>query len=397
MYQWSLNGGRVAGDPDEWLPSNLMRFHWELLERHLYNIHWLVNRNPSFDEYSVYTVLVGAYRIPVGFVPFRARLARVSGGPQRIGEFVGNSYTEIFVRLVEKTAQRLFFHLPDELRAVAPQRESGEFLVRATAIAERLRDRDSGLPLSWSKIDFADLATRIDGEVLACSDIERNVYPTVYDEEDMPRPSNVRNLLYCNYWTHLDCDPELLFAANPFPYEGLKIISRGDPNHMGPNDWVGHRLRGAIPDHLLAPELLEAVRRSRRTQTALVPPQPSIGQSAILNDATETAPSGDDVTISDGPFGVNGFSFRGTRIDIPPKPWKLLDELWKAPRRTLDYYEILATVWGDPNIDYVTYKTIQSHCSALRKLFRDNAIPFDIKTGGDPLRVELVIEQLPSA
>jgi hypothetical protein len=281
MYRWSLNGGRVAGDPDEWLPSNLMRFHWELLDYHLHNMHLLLKRNPLVDEMGIYTVLVGAYRIPVGFVPFRARLARASGGPQRIGDFVGTSCTEIFVRLIEETAIRLFWHLPDELRAVAPQRESEEFQVRATAIAERLRDRDAGLPLSWSKIDFGDLATRIDREVLACSDIERSVYPAVYDEEDVPRPSNVHDLLYFNHSTRIPLDPELLFAENPFPFERLEIISRHNPNHSGPNDWVGYRLRGAIPDHLLPTGLLEAVRHSRRAQGTPVDFQPTVELTTV--------------------------------------------------------------------------------------------------------------------
>ncbi len=103
-------------------------------------------------------------------------------------------------------------------------------------------------------------------------------------------------------------------------------------------------------------------------------------------NATAAAPK------PDGPFGVSGFSFRGKQIDgIPNLPWKLLDALWKARERTLEFDEIVLAVWGDPN-EPVANKTIQSHCATLRKLFRDNAFPCGIKTGGDPLRVELVIE-----
>jgi hypothetical protein len=106
----------------------------------------------------------------------------------------------------------------------------------------------------------------------------------------------------------------------------------------------------------------------------------------------EIAPVRTSSSRPDGPFGVNGFAFNGKLIEgIPPKPWKLLDALWKAPERTLEFDDIVATVWGDPN-EPVANKTIQAHCTTLRNLFRKNAIPCDIKTGGDPLRVELAID-----
>jgi hypothetical protein len=156
---------------------------------------------------------------------------------------------------------------------------------------------------------------------------------------------------------------------------------------------------GQRPPETLITDLLEfAVLKVRQLPPITAPlngaptmADPNRAAPLPPSQVEETPPTADE-EILNGPFGLGGFAFGGTRIrGIPNRPWKLLDALWKAPGRTLEHAEIVKIVWGDPNAS-VANKTIQTHCSTLRKLFRENAISCQLKTVGEPLRVELMIE-----
>lgn len=97
-----------------------------------------------------------------------------------------------------------------------------------------------------------------------------------------------------------------------------------------------------------------------------------------------------DPPPSDGPFGLDGFRWKGIeRTGLEAVPHGLLRYLWSATDRAATYDELAEPVWADRNID-VTEGMVASARHKATQFFVRWAFPFQVSTSPKRRLVSLV-------
>lgn len=91
-----------------------------------------------------------------------------------------------------------------------------------------------------------------------------------------------------------------------------------------------------------------------------------------------------------GPFPPNSFSYDGRCVVCKQRRvWKMLSFLWSKPNRRAHVDLLAEPIWEDKNHD-ISYMAIASLRRAANKFFRENGLPFMVRTKD---QVVYIIEQ----
>lgn len=137
-------------------------------------------------------------------------------------------------------------------------------------------------------------------------------------------------------------------------------VAAGNPAYLA-------HLRKTIADY-------RSLLASRRLLLPLVEGEllaPSLFQPAAPMKTTDTAPTG-----ADGPFGFDGFRWRGKEHrGLQLKVWLLIDWLWRQPDRSGSTDDANIAVYGDDESDYGLV-SCRTHAN---KYFLRNRIPLRVR------------------
>ncbi len=106
-----------------------------------------------------------------------------------------------------------------------------------------------------------------------------------------------------------------------------------------------------------------------------------------------------DPPLSDGPFGLDGFRWKGIeRVGLRPVPFRLVNVLWNVKDRTARYGELAKSVWDDGEINLRNDDRLSSARRAANKFFESGPFPFSVKLSpkNDLARLIEAIQTLPA-
>lgn len=197
-----------------------------------------------------------------------------------------------------------------------------------------------------------------------------------------------------------EAEYSLIDLVQEIELAALKLGSHEFAHHA---DYLRNQLNGALADvddkGRVLPEvelrLVESLLAwcdekcaERRDGESQMLPAPAAEEQPVFPQPTPVyamhdKPAAAPVVGADGPFGTDGFRWCGSdNHGLTPKPFRLVDALWKAPNRTLEFSDLAEPVFRDHAVS-VTESTVGSLRREANNFFKTRELPFRVAISGD--------------